>query len=103
AHQHEHHGRPEDDDQSTDAVQQAADEPLWIRRENTRAEIGDADDKQPPDPKASRSCMNLLLAAAKTASEAAPRQKKASDTNQPKRPNRYSLMKWGGLNSGSNT
>src|SRR5262245_47045141 len=60
AHQCEHDGRSEDDDQSTNAVKQAADEPFWIRREDTSAEIGDADDKQPPDPKASGSCMNLV-------------------------------------------
>src|SRR5262249_16014156 len=50
----------ENDDESTKAVQQAADEPLWIRRENTRAEIGDADDKQSPAPKASGPCTNGL-------------------------------------------
>src|SRR5262245_50270121 len=60
AQQREHDGRAEDDDQSTDAVQQAAHEPFWIRRKNTPAEIGESDDKQAPDPKGSRSCMNLL-------------------------------------------
>ena len=43
------------------------------------------------------------LAAAKRPIEAAPRQKKASDINQPKRPNWYSLMRWDGLYSGSQT
>jgi hypothetical protein len=32
-------------------VQQAADEPFWIRREDTCAKIGDANDKEPPGPK----------------------------------------------------
>src|SRR5262245_8114630 len=46
AQQREHDGRAEDDDQSADAVQQAAHEPFWIRRKNTPAEIGESDDKQ---------------------------------------------------------
>ena len=60
AHQREYHGRTEDDDQSSDAVQQAAKGPFWIRRENARTEIGEADDKQPPGPQASKFCMDLL-------------------------------------------
>src|SRR5262249_11590935 len=103
AHQREHHGRAENDDQSTEAVQQAAEEPFRIGWEDARAEIRDADDKQPPDPTSPGLVQRSCLAAAKRTSEAAPRQKNASDINQPKRPNRYSLILWGGLNSGSNT
>ena len=39
-------------------MQQAAGEPFWIRGEDTGAEIGDADDEQPPGSKSSWSCMN---------------------------------------------
>ena len=96
-----YHGRTEDDDQSTEAVQQAADEPFWIRREDTRAEIGVI--RSPQVPKRPGLVRTSCLAAAKRTSEAAPRQKNASDINQPKRPNWYSLIRCGALNSGSTT
>ena len=84
AHQREYHWRAEDDDQSADAVQQATKGPFWIRRENTPTEIGEADDKQPQVPKRPSLVWISCRAAAKRANEATPRQKKASDINQPK-------------------
>src|SRR5262245_66350688 len=92
--------RTKDDDQSTGAVQHTAGEPFWIRREDTRAEIGSAGDKQAPDPNASRSRMNLSPCCCEE-SERSRSQTEEGERHQPAKAAQLVFAdKWGRLKSG---